>query len=424
MKYDDDPKMEYMSTSSSGVYLNYARYVRYHDSLSHDYCPTTKLLSNALFIKRYGNEINWNDILAYRHLSSDFIEQHIDAFAENKWRVMSKKQKLTEAFMRKHINLLYPNRIIKHQTLSEPFIEEYIDRFDMYDIIAYQKLSEAFLEKHYHQITHKSLILSYQDVSEAFLEKHISDIAYYWNLLALRQKLSITFIEKHKDKLMKSSTLSLNKFITEDIIELYPDMFDIKHVLCNQKVSEAFIEKHANDINWNEVIEYQTLSLPFIIKHYDKFNHNVITRAIMMNKMKFPERIIKKHIVIGNSGVVFKYQKLSDGFIDKFLCGVNTPDTRALLFIASRYQTLSISFIEKHIADLYMKRVYRYQILTKEFIKAHGYMASIKKNKVITWSYAFIKETGIPHDLCLTAELREIDRYRDIKIRIIEQKSN
>src|SRR5574344_702705 len=66
-----------------------------------------------------------------------------------------------------------------------------------------------------------------------------------------------------------------------------------------------------------------------------------------------------------NWGCISNYQKLSEGFIEKYSDKVDW-------WYISRYQKLSEGFIEKYIDKVYWGYISRYQLLSEEFIEKYS----------------------------------------------------
>jgi len=86
----------------------------------------------------------------------------------------------------------------------------------------------------------------YQNVTEKIIEKYKNKYAdLEWEIICRNQKLSISFIERNKDKI---SWLDISAY---------------------QELNEKFIEKHLENLNIPYIMKFQKLSERFIKKYYD-----------------------------------------------------------------------------------------------------------------------------------------------------------
>jgi hypothetical protein len=88
------------------------------------------------------------------------------------WIVISKKNKLSEEFIREFQNLVDWSEISRYQLLSEDFIREFQNRVSWNFISAKQKLSDAFLIEFKDKIIW-SWYFSYQSPSATILKKFV-----------------------------------------------------------------------------------------------------------------------------------------------------------------------------------------------------------------------------------------------------------
>ena len=125
-----------------------------------------------------------------------FFDENMNNFKVDRFWI-SKKQKLSEDFIKKYSDKVYWYNISIYQKLSEEFIDKHINKVNWYLISEYQKLSESFIEKHNNKVDWYR-ISEYQKLSEEFIEKYIDKVE--WDYIFQYQKLSKEFRQKHKDK--------------------------------------------------------------------------------------------------------------------------------------------------------------------------------------------------------------------------------
>ena len=110
--------------------------------------------------------------------------------------------------------------------LSKDFIEKFHPYMYWSDILYSQKLSEAFIEKHINDIENEDVEQQYigdswriisgsPSISESFLEKY-SDFVD-WETISEYRKLSEDFIIRNKDKIHKEQLLLYNENIPEEL---------------------------------------------------------------------------------------------------------------------------------------------------------------------------------------------------------------
>ena len=115
-------------------------------------------------------------------------------------------------------------------------------------------------------VTNKIKIIEEITDIEKFFDENKDNFGINWTYISMYQKLSESFIGKHKDK------------VNWTYISMY------------QKLSEEFIEKHCNKVNWNFISNYQILSEEFIDKYSNKVNWFCISKY-----QKLSEEFIEKH---------------------------------------------------------------------------------------------------------------------------------
>ena len=123
---------------------------------------------------RIEDEIDWNEVVRYQKLSSEFLDELIQ---RNKittlegWTRVSLQPELKLWFIEKYADKLNWFYILEKK-LPEKFIEKYCNRFDYNDwsnVSRYQTLSEDFIERHKKEVNWEYISNS-QKLSESIIE--------------------------------------------------------------------------------------------------------------------------------------------------------------------------------------------------------------------------------------------------------------
>ena len=217
-------------------------------------------------MKRFNNKLNYLDLnsipiktaIEEREMSRFFIK-YID------WKLICKKEKLTDEFMTKHIDKLDWFLISKHQKLSEDFIRRFYLKLYWDEISEYQKLSCLFMKEFHkkiswaiaskHQVLSESLIEEFKDsvswysicrcqtLSAEFIIKNSCYIEpdYIDEVLGF-QKLSISLIENFAIKDYHWNWISRNKSLTDNIAGKYIKKLNVRYLIDNPGLSDSFKE--------------------------------------------------------------------------------------------------------------------------------------------------------------------------------------
>jgi hypothetical protein len=175
------------------------------------------------------------------------------------------------------------------------FCENPFNCLEYYDNIEGNKrlfLVEALgevINRNNKSVTNKIKIVEEIPNIEKFFDENINKYEFDWDIFSKHQKLSESFIDKHKDKV------------------------DWYYISIYQKLSEEFIEKYGYKMNWRYISQYQTLSEPFIEKHYDKVDWDYISKYQTLS-----EELIEKYKDKVNWVSISRVQKLSESFIEKY----------------------------------------------------------------------------------------------------------
>jgi len=169
-------------------------------------------------IRKYDKYWDWTQISKAR-LSEDLIEDYkycVD------WTEVSMHSRLSENFIRKHVNDVNWEKISEWQrTLSEDFIRQYQDMVNWKFISQYQKLSEKFMDEFADKIDWFYASKS-QKMSEGFIAKHRDDVD--WGRISRYQVLSMYFIRQYKNYVKWNSIFMYQKTsekFKEEFAEFY-----------------------------------------------------------------------------------------------------------------------------------------------------------------------------------------------------------
>lgn len=160
-------------------------------------CDYTKFSEKSIRKIMYQPYFNWRVISETQNLSESFIEEFKKDVC---WPFISHYQSLSEEFIEKWANkLIYENsKIWTHQKLSEAFLNRHIEAIDWTAISFSQKLSETFIDAHADKLNWLA-ISENQDISEDFIEMYWSKI--WWKRLPITTRtFSAEFLARHAEK--------------------------------------------------------------------------------------------------------------------------------------------------------------------------------------------------------------------------------
>ena len=118
-------------------------------------------------------------------------------------------------------------------------------------------------------ITNKIKIIEEIKDIEKFFDENVDNFEVDWFWISTQQKLSESFIEKHKDKIDWDCISKCQK-LSESFIEKYIDKVDWSYISAYQTLSEEFIEKYFDKVDWYYILVNQKLSKEFRQKHNNK----------------------------------------------------------------------------------------------------------------------------------------------------------
>ena len=174
------------------------------------------------------NKVDWRMVSKKQNLSEDFIREFADKVS---WSNISYRQKLSEDFIREFKDKVSWSIISYYQKLSEDFIKEFQDKVDWDFISGHQKLSEDFIRE-FQDMVNWDYISKYQKLSEDFIREFSDKV--FWSYISEYQKLSEDFIRefqlelgdvKEKSWLYKDKEFLKDQVIASGLYEYYDDYF-------------------------------------------------------------------------------------------------------------------------------------------------------------------------------------------------------
>ena len=183
----------------------------------------------------------WKYYAKHENLSEADMEKYADYFD---WTILCCNQYMSEDFIRKFFNRIDVASILSHKKLSEELIEEICwccEYTEWKNVWEYQKVSEAFIEKHIkHAVWH--FIPRYQKLSKEFWMKYWNkmDKEIFFEKVNLKEGEIRTYIEKAvKDKPEYEgiywAAISEHQKMSEDFIREFASKIKWYHLADNKK---------------------------------------------------------------------------------------------------------------------------------------------------------------------------------------------
>lgn len=193
------------------------------------------LLSESL-IRKFKDQVLWNDISFVQVLSESFIREFQDRV---NWRIISLSTPLSEPFIREFRDRVNWYNISSNQILTGDFIGEFKDRVNWTEISSYQVLPENFIRKFEYYVDWWN-ISRFQTLSEPFIREFKDWV--YWENIGRYQVLSDAFYDEFPDVLERPGE---NNWRNKD------------REFKRQKVSETGLYEMDGD----DIIAYKTTKL-------------------------------------------------------------------------------------------------------------------------------------------------------------------
>lgn len=215
------PFKDVNSFNCDSIKKSWWKYYAKHENLSEadmekyaDYFDWTILCCNQYmsedFIRKFFNRIDVASILSHKKLSEKFIEEICWCFEYTEWKNVWEYQKVSEAFIRKHIKHAVWHFISRYQKLSKEFWAEYGKNMDIEIFFKNVSLKEseirtyikqAVKEKPEYKKQYWANICEYQKLSENFLREYAKDVEWY-HLADNKHKLHLS--KNFRDEMIKA----------------------------------------------------------------------------------------------------------------------------------------------------------------------------------------------------------------------------
>lgn len=214
---------------------------------------TTKQKLSLELLNAYYLRIPLYNLLEHQKIPIELLYTLVNlySFSMDHWRTLWRKQPVDLQFMQTYedkidwyaisenkdalsINTLqyYGERFIwpeitklgLHESIIEAFMHK-MNLFTWINISYYSNLSKSFIMK-YHQNLNTLALFNSQKLDEELVlflldQSDIAEHYQFWNKIALNQKLSITFIEKHKQHLLLHLLIRNKKIKRADLKSVF-----------------------------------------------------------------------------------------------------------------------------------------------------------------------------------------------------------
>ena len=197
------------------------------------------------FIKNHENDVNWNMISRFQHITSkSFMDSYVEKID---WKVVKNNFTIPESFFIEHYEK-FDNNVFRYQNFDNAFIKELPkDVFNyFFNVYAEDDNAETMSYLHFHSWEY---LLVYQNMDCDFFEKYwgyINTRTDFLYLLVRYNPLTEEFMERHWDELRS--------------ILIFPDY---------QRYSKEFYLKHENDIRGKNAVGWNSFNDAKIPPEYD-----------------------------------------------------------------------------------------------------------------------------------------------------------
>ena len=186
----------------------------------HELCKIYPFDENLAFILRY--KIDWNTLYIYNQVIDKLFFYNNEGFLN--WERISMHKNLPVTALKRCPDRLNWTEVCKNTQMNEPTLELFWEFLDYEQVAMNQKLSNGFIEKHLDQLK-----LFMEDICD-------------------NQQLSIDFIREHKD-IVDWRAISRSQKLSESFMLEMKDYIDWTWASYKQKMSAGFIENHMDLIN-------------------------------------------------------------------------------------------------------------------------------------------------------------------------------
>ena len=256
----------------------------------------------------------WDTITKIQdHLSEEFLKNHEN---DINWAIASDTQTLSKELINDHYMELDWIAVCKNQSLDEDIIDKYPSRMNWHNLLTNIKFTEDQLDKYFDHLKGEWITVAiFQKISIKWLEKHINDIDKEdWNMLASNMEFDIDFIRKYKSRVDWTIISGPKYILTEAFIDEFKDYVDWQAICVFQNMSNNFIMDHYQYIDWAAISKNnEILTEEFIDRHKKKLSWNALETVFQMS-----EEFIENHIEYVTWYNLFRFQNLSKEFIEKY----------------------------------------------------------------------------------------------------------
>ncbi|MDJ1479378.1 hypothetical protein QNI16_02710 [Cytophagaceae bacterium YF14B1] len=225
---------------------------------------------SALFLDKYASSYFGTDqyqiLLAYQNLSSEYIEKALQAINAKVWRSISVNQSLSDDFVRKYQNDIDWNSLssLSLGNLSMETIREFEGKINWCQIVMSKELTRDFFREFKDKI-------SWNCVHERYLTlDFICEFQDYvnWTAVSSQADLPMDFVEEFAHR-VHWKIISESQVLSEEFIRKYQDQVSWNHIFIYQKLSQAFIDEFSDHVNASFVADAKKTSKDFE-KRYGK----------------------------------------------------------------------------------------------------------------------------------------------------------
>lgn len=232
-------------------------------------------------IKKYKNKFNLELLLEFQKLSSLCIETLYNyTFTKSDFRMIAKRQSLSENFIVKYKNHLNIPYISYDVVPSDEFIEQFKNQI-RWESFATIRLPKEFIIKYDEFLDLRSV--AYQnDIPLCVIEKNIHRIhnnhGNYWN-----QPLSEYIVDKYTSNFSLADTPINALNFSEEFLVKYANIIGWTLISSWGNLKESFIDKYHDKVDWHMIVYEQKLSDTFVEKYKHRIEQSAISNHIEIN---------------------------------------------------------------------------------------------------------------------------------------------
>ncbi|MEG0729648.1 MAG: hypothetical protein RR420_08500 [Anaerovoracaceae bacterium] len=187
--------------------------------------------------EKFKEKLNWREISRYHEIDIDFME----FFQERlNWREISFRS-LPEEFLRKFKKMLNWEYVCEFSKLSEKIMEDLSDYMNWKKVSYNQKISEGFIKKHIEKLDIIAISERRDTMSDNLIRLLQDEIG--WEITLMRQDLSMEMLEEFIDKIKETKNgwqlIAQNQHLDDEFIERYKNEFQSAHAYisaCHYKL--------------------------------------------------------------------------------------------------------------------------------------------------------------------------------------------